>query len=630
MKRAMCSVLIVAVATIIVFSSQPVAAYTVEFWDSYSRGDGAPPEDSLGTTESGVILDYRELSAGGGSPSVGDVALIESGKLVVQGQPSSTAPAYVELDNAGTDFDLEVQAEFLVTNLDATSVANDITVFMRNNGVGADGTVFTPGLVIFAIHVDGFYEVRTTASGMGGLFTLEQGSVNSIFFDTADLDGDGRLEEGEPFTLRLDLVDNIFSFRFNGFRQMSDVVLSALPSASASADRLLLGRNRYGGGSGVVVRFDNLRSYGEPALTVTPTESPTKTPTPTATSAPPQTGIQGWVYLDMDSDQQYEPWDGETPIMSPVVTINLYKGSALVRTTNTSGGFYGFMNLSSGEYAVEQVQPPGYTSTTPNTLTVTVTQGTVVQNQNFGEIVSTPTPTATLTATQTHTPTSTPTLPVFEETETPTPTDLPTATSTATSTETPSSLKRYLPLTLYTWGTPAPTKTLTPTITPTGTPTLPVFEETATPTLTSTPTWTPIPTFTPTSVPSSTPTNTARPTATFTPTPTPTVALPSGDNVRCNQIGVAQICAWVSNGSPSQYSKVWVYGRLLFNGVGQGGQTMNTDWYYTSTTSHCSGVTNSQGRASCSRGISRATKGYRVNVDVMIGGYYVTTWFTPR
>lgn len=464
MKQAMCLVLI-AVATIIVFSPQAVTAYTVEFWDSYSRGDGAPPEDSLGATESGATLDYREFSAGGGSPSITDVARIESGKLVVQEQPSSTTPAYVELDNAGTDFDLEVQAEFLVTNLNATSVANDITIFMRNNGAGTDGTVFTPGLVIFAIHLDGFYEVRTTASGMGGLFTLEQGYVNSIFFDTADLDGDGRLEEGEPFTLRLNLVDNVISFRFNGFRQMSDVVLSALPSASASADRLLIGRNRYGGGSGVVVRFDNLRSYGEPTPTATPTDTPTltdtptatptdtptETPTPTATSASTQTGIQGWVYLDMDGDQQYEPWDGETPIMAPVVTINLYRDSAHVRTANTSGGFYSFMNLSASEYTVEQVQPPGYTSTTPNTLTVTVTQGIVVQNQNFGEIVSTPTPTATLTATQTHMPTSTPTLPIFEETETPTPTDVSTATTTATPTAKTE---------------PTDTPTVTPTTTP--------------------------------------------------------------------------------------------------------------------------------------------------------------------
>lgn len=104
----------------------------------------------------------------------------------------------------------------------------------------------------------------------------------------------------------------------------------------------------------------------------------------------------------------------------------------------------------------------------------------------------------------------------------------------------------------------------------------------------------------------------------------------SGANVVCNQIGSTQICASVSSGSPSQYSTVTVYGRLLVNGVGQSGQTMSTTWHYKTTTSTCSGSTNASGMAQCSRSIGRATKGYRVNVDVEIGGHTVTTWFTPQ
>jgi len=70
--------------------------------------------------------------------------------------------------------------------------------------------------------------------------------------------------------------------------------------------------------------------------------------------------------------------------------------------------------------------------------------------------------------------------------------------------------------------------------------------------------------------------------------------------------------------------------RLRINGVGQANQAMNTTWHYKTTTSYCSGTTGSTGLASCSRNIGNATVGYTVNVDVAIGGYSVTTWFTPQ
>ena len=103
-----------------------------------------------------------------------------------------------------------------------------------------------------------------------------------------------------------------------------------------------------------------------------------------------------------------------------------------------------------------------------------------------------------------------------------------------------------------------------------------------------------------------------------------------GQNEQCNTIGDVLICASVSNASPQQYTDVTVYGRLLKNGVPQSGKPMSTVWNYKSTTPTCNdGVTNTEGISSCTRGISRATIGYTVNIDVSIDSYSVTTSFTP-
>ena len=113
-------------------------------------------------------------------------------------------------------------------------------------------------------------------------------------------------------------------------------------------------------------------------------------------------------------------------------------------------------------------------------------------------------------------------------------------------------------------------------------------------------------------------------------TPTTTPPPPIGSNVQCNTIDSAQICAWVSNGAPIQNSTVTVYGRLYINNVAQASQNMTTTWHYKSTNSACSGTTDSSGVATCSRSIGLASKGYQVNIDVTIGGYTATTWFTPN
>lgn len=150
--------------------------------------------------------------------------------------------------------------------------------------------------------------------------------------------------------------------------------------------------------------------------------------------SPPQSEIGGWVFDDRNADGKYQPWAGEAGIGN--VTLTLSGG----RTT-TSGccGWYAFLIRQPGTYAVTQIQPAGWTSTTPDQRTVTVPRLGVTVQVDFGEIRSTPTPT------NTPTPTSTPTA---TATSTPTMTPSPTATATPTPTDIPVRPRAYLPLIL--------------------------------------------------------------------------------------------------------------------------------------------------------------------------------------
>jgi hypothetical protein len=61
---------------------------------------------------------------------------------------------------------------------------------------------------------------------------------------------------------------------------------------------------------------------------------------------------------------------------------------------------------------------------------------------------------------------------------------------------------------------------------------------------------------------------------------------------------------------------------------------MTSVWYYKTTTSGCSGASDSTGTASCTRDISSATAGYFVNVHVSMSysgiPYSADTGFTPH
>ncbi len=94
--------------------------------------------------------------------------------------------------------------------------------------------------------------------------------------------------------------------------------------------------------------------------------------------------------------------------------------------------------------------------------------------------------------------------------------------------------------------------------------------------------------------------------------------------------------ATVSNATPHHNARVTVTGTLKNGKKPVAGATMRMTWFYKSTTSSCTGVTNSNGVASCTRDISRATYGYKVVLSVKFtnakGTVLATTStsFTPR
>ena len=95
-----------------------------------------------------------------------------------------------------------------------------------------------------------------------------------------------------------------------------------------------------------------------------------------------------------------------------------------------------------------------------------------------------------------------------------------------------------------------------------------------------------------------------------------------------------EVTALVDNPTPTQNSEVTVFGKIIVDGRPQGGVRMDTTWRYRTTDSRCSGMTDANGEASCSRRISTLTIGYtvRIEVDFTYEGkvYRTETSFTPR
>lgn len=244
-----------------VVAATPAAA---GFKDTYSRADATPAQDSLGSTEGGAgwsSMDYRELEASGGFPATVDVARMNAGRLVVTGRPGTSHPAFAVINAAGADPSFEIEARFLINDLTSGLVANSMALLLRNSGTAADGTISTAGLLLVELHVDGFFMIRgVVTEGVDPVY-FATGFVDPLVLHAADLDGDGRLESGEPFRLGVHLEGPWLTFSFNGANQVRDLHLAGLPVPPAAGETVLFGRSRistsrpYWAG----VAFDDLR-----------------------------------------------------------------------------------------------------------------------------------------------------------------------------------------------------------------------------------------------------------------------------------------------------------------------------------------------------------------------------------
>ncbi|WDQ16167.1 cohesin domain-containing protein [Rhodopirellula sp. P2] len=93
--------------------------------------------------------------------------------------------------------------------------------------------------------------------------------------------------------------------------------------------------------------------------------------------------ISGFVYADANNDNAVGT--GEA---IPGVTITLTNTStgAELQATTDSDGSYEFTDLAPGEYEIVQSQPVAYLDSGVNELTVTLVEGTTLEDQNFREL----------------------------------------------------------------------------------------------------------------------------------------------------------------------------------------------------------------------------------------------------
>jgi uncharacterized repeat protein (TIGR01451 family) len=96
--------------------------------------------------------------------------------------------------------------------------------------------------------------------------------------------------------------------------------------------------------------------------------------------------LTGRVYLDPQRDGIDS---GGTEPGIAGVTVTLMQGATVVATTTTNAtGAFSFIGLSAGSYTVVETQPAGYGSSTPNSVSVSLTSG-ATQTVEFGETLST-------------------------------------------------------------------------------------------------------------------------------------------------------------------------------------------------------------------------------------------------
>ena len=166
-----------------------------------------------------------------------------------------------------------------------------------------------------------------------------------------------------------------------------------------------------------------------PTNTPVPTETATAVPSPTSTLSPTPLPVIIRVYSFEDQDGDAVRGAGE-PLLAgaEIVLSNLQRTPIAAHRTDGSREPFAFDNLAAGSYLLTETDPKGYTSTSPNTVSVAIVEGAELEIGFSNRFL----PTMTATPAAQDTATTAPTLVV------------PTAIAAATATPVPESTGQSL------------------------------------------------------------------------------------------------------------------------------------------------------------------------------------------
>jgi len=131
--------------------------------------------------------------------------------------------------------------------------------------------------------------------------------------------------------------------------------------------------------------------------TITPTPSDTPTPAPTDTPTPTATPIPGMVRVLSFDDADGNGSRGDTEKLLAGAKIEALNAEGTpVATHRTDGGSEPFtFEIAPGDYVIRESNPPGYVSTSPDEVNVTVVESVEMDVQFADHFKPSPTPTYT-------------------------------------------------------------------------------------------------------------------------------------------------------------------------------------------------------------------------------------------
>ncbi len=262
-----------------------------------------------------------------------------------------------------------------------------VTVTLTPTGGGAARTATTAGdgSYLFGGVTSGSYTVtETDPSGYGSTSSnvvpvsvpagggatanfgdQQQGTVSGTVFN--DLNGNGVQDPGE-----------------GGIGGVTVTLTPTGGGAARTATTAGDGSYLFGGvtsGSYTVTETDP-SGYGSTSSNVVPVSVPAGGGA-TANFGDQQQGtVSGTVFNDLNGNGVQDP--GEPGLGGVTVQLLNSNGNVIATTTTTGGGNYSFTNLTPGTYTVQETDPVGFVSTTPNTRTATVPPGGTATPQ-FGD-----------------------------------------------------------------------------------------------------------------------------------------------------------------------------------------------------------------------------------------------------